>query len=60
LVALFNPRQDKWSKHFAWRGPLLIGKTPVGRATIDVLKINQLERLVHREMLLNLGLFSTE
>src|SRR6266446_3053573 len=56
LVALFNPRQDKWSKHFSWRGAVLIGKTPVGRATIDVLKINEPQRVVHRDMLLSLGL----
>ncbi len=60
LVALFNPRQDKWSKHFSWRGAVLIGKTPVGRATIDVLKINEPQRVVHRDMLLSLGIFPTE
>src|SRR4051812_18179596 len=40
LQKLFNPRTDSWSDHFRWWGPRLIGKTPVGRATIDVLRIN--------------------
>src|SRR5262249_38245662 len=45
LVALFNPRRDFWSDHFEWDGPVLIGKTPIGRATIDVLGINRPERV---------------
>src|SRR5580658_5420886 len=34
LVALFNPRRQKWSRHFRWAGPILIGRTPVGRTTV--------------------------
>ena len=30
LVALFNPRRHKWSRHFRWDGPYLIGKTQSG------------------------------
>lgn len=43
LVALFNPRQQKWIEHFIWieGGVRLSGLTPVGRATIIRLKINQ-------------------
>ncbi|MBI3619481.1 HNH endonuclease [Candidatus Peregrinibacteria bacterium] len=55
LVRLFHPRRDRWNNHFAWRGPRIIGKTPVARATIDVLNINDLERLEHRRMLIELG-----
>src|SRR5712692_3039480 len=57
LVPLFNPRQDPWEKHFAWRGPRLEGKTPIARATIDVLRINDPDRLKHRRMLIRLGVF---
>jgi hypothetical protein len=45
IVALFNPRQDPWDRHFAWRGVALIGLTPTGRATIRVLAMNARERL---------------
>jgi hypothetical protein len=34
---LFNPRRHKWSRHFRWNGPILEGRTPIGRATIAVL-----------------------
>ena len=40
LVPLFNPRQEMWTEHFSWNGPELVGKSAVGRATIDVLNIN--------------------
>jgi hypothetical protein len=47
MTSLFNPRQQVWHDHFVWMddGLRLLGKTPVGRATIIRLKMNQ-ERLV--------------
>lgn len=41
-VLLFNPRNEVWSAHFAWTkdGTLIIGLTPVGRATVDALRLN--------------------
>jgi 5-methylcytosine-specific restriction endonuclease McrA len=35
LVPLYNPRRDHWSDHFNWTDTLLVGRTPVGRATGD-------------------------
>ncbi len=57
MVALFNPRTEVWNEHFTWDGPTLLGKTPVGRATIVVLRINDVERIEHRRMLIQAGLF---
>jgi hypothetical protein len=51
LVALFNPRVDIWSKHFAYDGAVLRGRTPEGRATVEVLGINQPDRVEHRRLL---------
>jgi 5-methylcytosine-specific restriction endonuclease McrA len=45
LRELFSPRRHRWDDHFAWRGPLIIGITPVGRTTIQVLQLNADERL---------------
>lgn len=41
-VSLFNPRQEKWSNHFIWTadGLKIIGLTPVGRATVQRLDLN--------------------
>src|SRR5437763_1162423 len=41
LCRLFNPRTDLWAEHFEWSGPLLLGKTAMGRATVQVLNVNQ-------------------
>src|SRR5437660_11487008 len=40
LTPLFNPRRHKWERHFRWDGPLLVGRTAIGRTTISVLAIN--------------------
>jgi 5-methylcytosine-specific restriction endonuclease McrA len=40
VTLLFNPRDDEWSEHFAVRGVMIVGLTPVGRATVHVLKMN--------------------
>ena len=57
LQPLFNPRRDDWSEHFQWDGPLLVGLTAVGRTTIEVLRINQRERVELRRLLIATGLF---
>jgi hypothetical protein len=42
-VPLFNPRREVWSEHFIWSadGLLIIGLTPIGRATVAVLALNR-------------------
>ena len=59
LQRLFNPRQDVWPEHFVWDGPELAGLTPVGRTTIDVLRINKPERVEHRRLLIAAGFLAT-
>lgn len=43
MTALFNPRRQIWSEHFAWSedGITIIGLTSVGRATVTALKMNE-------------------
>ena len=55
LKPLFIPRVQKWTRHFEWNGAMLVGKTGIGRATIDVLKINLPERVSHRRLLTESG-----
>ena len=59
LVPLFNPRADSWDAHFRWEGPVLTGKTAVGRATITLLRINDATRIVQRRLLMAAGLYPT-
>ena len=58
IVRLFHPRQDAWNEHFYWRGPVLVGRTPVARATIRVLDINNADLVEVRRGLIEEGLFS--
>ena len=38
---LYHPRRDLWQFHFQWEGVVLVGKTPVGRATIAAMDMNR-------------------
>ena len=58
LAPLFNPRLMRWDDHFAWDGPTLLGRTPTARVTIDVLNINLPDRIEHRHLLLQEGIFN--
>ena len=57
LTRLFNPRRQRWGTHFAWDGPLLVGKTAVGRTTIRVLNMNHPDRVELRRLLIAAGSF---
>jgi HNH endonuclease len=54
---LFNPRRHKWSRHFRWRGPLIISRTSIGRATVAVLAMNLPHRVAQRSALIAEGVF---
>jgi hypothetical protein len=52
-VPLFHPRQQRWREHFAWTpdGTMIVGLSPTGRATVDLLRLNR-EGLVNLRRLL--------
>ena len=56
-VWLYNPRRHTWHRHFRWNGPILEGRTPIGRATIVVLGINSPHRVAQRAALIAEGVF---
>lgn len=60
IVPLFNPRRHKWHRHFRWDGPILVGRTPAGRATIATLRINLDHRVQARQRLIDEGVFPPE
>jgi hypothetical protein len=43
LVSLFNPRLQRWPEHFQWSddGARILGRTPIGRATVEALQLNR-------------------
>ena len=58
VVTLFHPRRQKWQRHFRWNGPILVGKTKCGQATIHVLNINEDDRVKLRQILIAAGEFA--
>ena len=48
-VRLFHPRRQVWSDHFRWRGNIVSGLTPTGRATVTALQMNRPSILIIRD-----------
>ncbi|MGB0930462.1 MAG: HNH endonuclease [Chitinophagales bacterium] len=61
-VKLFNPRKDDWQSHFQWNEDetMMLGITPTGRATIDLLNINRENNINLRSLLRLVGLHPPE
>lgn len=60
FVRLFHPRQDRWLDHFAVEQISsfnLRGRTPIGRATIERLRMNSHLQLAARAQWVELRLF---
>lgn len=54
LVRLFNPRIQVWGEHFELdlKTGQIIGKTPIGRATCELLKMNHPDQVETRLLLI--------
>jgi hypothetical protein len=57
LVALFNPRTQKWAEHFHLNGGQIVPLTSAGRVTERLLKLNLPSRVEVRERLASLGVY---
>jgi hypothetical protein len=53
----YNPRKDKWSDHFEFSNTLILPKTNIGEGTIKILQLNNVDRLVERQIWLDAGMF---
>ncbi len=58
IARLYHPRKDRWHEHFQWNGDetLIVGTTPIGRATVDLLQVNRLGCVNLRALLRAAGL----
>ena len=52
VVLLCNPRRQRWGDHCQLVGPRIVGRTPTGRATVALLRLNDEARLIDRQMLI--------
>ena len=51
ITPLFNPRTQLWTEHFRFDGAIITPLTPEGRATVFLLRLNDLERTQERAAL---------
>ena len=56
-TALFHPHRDSWSKHLSWNesATKLIGLTPTGQVTIDMLRMNRPQLIRVRRLWVAMG-----
>ena len=52
LTRLYHPRQHQWKHHFRYDGGKLLGKTAIGRTTVEVLRINLTNLVALRTVLM--------
>jgi hypothetical protein len=58
VVALFNPRLQRWSVHFRLRGAKIVGLTGCGRASVLTLAMNHPVQLAVRKWQIQEGFFA--
>lgn len=57
LIRFFNPRADKWTKHFAFSDAVITPNSKIGEATIKIFQMNQVDRIIERENLISANWF---
>jgi 5-methylcytosine-specific restriction endonuclease McrA len=57
VTRLYHPRRHKWAYHFRFDGSTLIGRTAIGRTTIEVLRMNHPQLVALRDILMGAGMF---
>ncbi len=55
IAPLYHPRRDRWFEHLSMDNGEIQGVTPVGRATVRLLQMNQQARVSERRVLLAAG-----
>jgi len=55
FVRLFNPRSDRWERHFRLSGAVIEPLTGVAEATSRLLRLHAAERVIERQLLQRLG-----
>lgn len=55
LIRLFNPRAHTWADHFDIDDGMIIGKTDIGMATIKILGMNEVDRIIERRLQIKSG-----
>jgi hypothetical protein len=57
LEPLFHPNEQDWNEHFCWgeSGAIVVGRTPIGRATVACLDMNHPNVVATRQLWVMVG-----
>jgi HNH endonuclease len=55
LVRFFNPRIDVWNEYFELINGSILSKNDIGKVTEQIFKFNDIDRLIFRHELIQLG-----
>jgi hypothetical protein len=51
IVSLYHLRRHRWTEHFRLENGVIYALTPQGRVTVQLLRLNTLERITERQRL---------
>ncbi len=57
LVPFYHLRRQQWEHHFRLEGAWIVPLTPEGRVTIAILQLNNHDRVLERQQLLDVGAY---
>jgi HNH endonuclease len=55
LIRFYNPRVDMWNEHFEITNGIISPKNDIGKVTEQIFKFNDVDRLIFRRELIQLG-----
>lgn len=55
LTRFYSPRDDRWTDHFAIHGVRIDSRTSIGEVTVRILGLNDIDRILERNVLKQLG-----
>jgi hypothetical protein len=55
LIRFYNPRIDVWNDHFEILNGIILPKSDIGKVTEQIFKFNDIDRLIFRRELIQLG-----
>ena len=58
FIRFFNPRKDIWAEHFVLNDAVIQPLTPVGEVTAKILQFNNIDRIIERQLLIEVGKYS--
>jgi hypothetical protein len=55
FIRFFNPRKDIWTDHFVLDEAVIQPLTPIGEVTAKILQFNNIDRIIERQLLMEVG-----